>query len=69
MLTRYDQQVKLLVKCFPAIREEKCFAIKGVTAINLLLLNLPRLSVDINLMCLTIEDRNTIYKNYLFFLR
>ena len=63
MLTKYDQQVKLLIKCFPAIREEKCFAIKGGTAINLFLLNLPRLSVDIDLMYLPIEDRNTTYTN------
>ncbi len=46
---RYRQQVALLVRILPLIAEEKAFALKGGTAINLFLRNMPRLSVDIDL--------------------
>ena len=29
----YENQVKLLIRCLPAILKEECFAIKGGTAI------------------------------------
>ncbi len=63
MQDKYIKQVALLVKCLPIIATEKCFAIKGGTAINLFYLNLPRLSVDIDLVYLPIEDRTTTYQN------
>ena len=63
MEEKYIKQVSLLVKCLPIIETEKCFAIKGGTAINLFKCNLPRLSVDIDLVYLPMEDRETTYKN------
>lgn len=53
----YRRQVSLLVQMLPFVSEEKCFALKGGTAINLFIRNLPRLSVDVDLMYLPIHDR------------
>ena len=61
MEEKYIKQVSLLVKCLPIIASEKCFAIKGGTAINLFKCDLPRLSVDIDLVYLPIEDRETTH--------
>ncbi|MCK4607944.1 MAG: nucleotidyl transferase AbiEii/AbiGii toxin family protein, partial [Gammaproteobacteria bacterium] len=55
----YFKQVKLLLDVMPEVAEEKCFALKGGTAINLFLQNMPRFSVDIDLTYLPIEDRET----------
>ncbi len=63
MQEKYIKQVALLVKCLPIIATEECFAIKGGTAINLFFMNLPRLSVDIDLVYLPIESRDTTYQN------
>ena len=46
---RYAAQVRLLVQTLPLVAVEDCFALKGGTAINLFVRNLPRLSVDIDL--------------------
>ncbi len=46
----YYKQVKLLVQLLPLVAEEPCFALKGGTAINLFIRELPRLSVDIDLV-------------------
>lgn len=54
----YVQQVDLLLKLLPIVAKESCFAIKGGTAINLFVRDLPRLSVDIDLVYLPLEDRN-----------
>ena len=54
---RYLRQVGLLVRVLPFVAEERCFALKGGTAINLFVRDLPRLSVDIDLAYLPIEDR------------
>lgn len=59
----YENQVKLLIRCLPAILKEECFAIKGGTAINLFCMNMPRLSVDIDLSYLPIENREKTYQN------
>ena len=48
--TPYRAQVDLLIKTLPIIDKEKVFALKGGTAINLFIRDLPRLSVDIDLM-------------------
>ncbi len=61
MNEKYMKQVALLVKCLPFISDEECFAIKGGTAINLFCFNLPRLSVDIDLVYLPIESRIDSY--------
>jgi predicted nucleotidyltransferase component of viral defense system len=54
----YYKQVKLLVQLLPLIAEESCFALKGGTAINLFVRNLPRLSVDIDLVYLPMQERD-----------
>lgn len=56
---QYVRQVDLLLKILPIVAKESCFAIKGGTAINLFLRDLPRLSVDIDLVYLPLEDRGT----------
>lgn len=48
----YYKQVQLLVRVLPLLDSEKCFALKGGTAINLFYRELPRLSVDIDLLYL-----------------
>jgi len=53
----YGQQVQLLVQVLPVVFQESCFALKGGTAINLFIRELPRLSVDIDLVYLPSEDR------------
>lgn len=53
----YEQQAQLLIQIIPAIAAEDCFALKGGTAINLFYRNMPRLSVDIDLVFLPIKSR------------
>lgn len=55
----YDRQVRLLVRVIPLLETEQAFALKGGTAINLFVRNMPRLSVDIDLTYLPVEDRAT----------
>jgi len=55
--TPYYHQVALLVAVLPLVAEETCFALKGGTAINLFVRNMPRLSVDIDLTYLPLENR------------
>jgi predicted nucleotidyltransferase component of viral defense system len=52
----YRRQVTLLIRLLPFVAEEKCFALKGGTAINLFVRDLPRLSVDIDLTYLPIQS-------------
>lgn len=40
----YRKQVSLLIKIVPLVAKEAVFALKGGTAINLFLRNMPRLS-------------------------
>jgi predicted nucleotidyltransferase component of viral defense system len=53
----YRRQAVLLVRAIPLVAEETCFALKGGTAINLFVRDMPRLSVDIDLTYLPIADR------------
>jgi predicted nucleotidyltransferase component of viral defense system len=53
----YAAQVSLLVRFLPFIEPEKVFALKGGTAINLFYRDMPRLSVDIDLTYLPVQDR------------
>lgn len=55
----YAEQVRLLVQILPVVADEAVFALKGGTAINLFYRDLPRLSVDIDLTYLPVEDRQT----------
>ena len=53
----YRRQVALLMRTLPLVAEEKAFALKGGTAINLFIRNMPRLSVDIDLTYLPVQPR------------
>lgn len=55
----YRRQAALLVSVILLVAKEPCFALKGGTAINLFVRNMPRLSVDIDLTYLPIADRGT----------
>lgn len=50
MRSRYLETVRLLIDVAPFVFSEKCFALKGGTAINLFVEEMPRLSVDIDLV-------------------
>jgi hypothetical protein len=45
----YRTQVELLLRCLPAVAGSANFALKGGTALNLFVHDMPRLSVDIDL--------------------
>ncbi len=53
----YRRQVELLIQTLPHVGDEHCFALKGGTAINLFIRDMPRLSVDIDLTYLPVADR------------
>ncbi|PJB72544.1 MAG: nucleotidyl transferase AbiEii/AbiGii toxin family protein [Alphaproteobacteria bacterium CG_4_9_14_3_um_filter_47_13] len=55
----YRAQVDLLLQVLPHVAKEESFALKGGTAINLFVRDMPRLSVDIDLTYLPFEDRAT----------
>lgn len=55
----FTDQARLIVALLPSVAKQECFALKGGTAINLYLRDMPRLSVDIDLAYLPVEDRDT----------
>ncbi|MBX7137658.1 MAG: nucleotidyl transferase AbiEii/AbiGii toxin family protein [Oligoflexia bacterium] len=59
---RYSGQVALLLQVLPIVSEQEVFALKGGTAINLFVRDMPRLSVDIDLAYLPIEGRDESLK-------
>lgn len=56
--TIFFKQAELLLRILPIIEKEEVFALKGGTAINFFLRNLPRLSVDIDLAYIPVNDRD-----------
>lgn len=54
----YYRHVALLLGVLPYVSRETCFALKGGTAINLFIRDMPRLSVDIDLTYLPLEERD-----------
>jgi len=56
--TVYFKQAELLLRILPFIDKESVFALKGGTAINFFVRDLPRISVDIDLVYLPIGDRD-----------
>lgn len=58
----YRRQGALLIRVLPLVAEQKCFALKGGTAINLFVRDMPRLSVDIDLTYLPIQPRGQSLK-------
>lgn len=59
----YVEQVRLLVDVLPFAGAEPCFGLKGGTAINLFVRDMPRLSVDIDLAYLPLEPREQALPN------
>lgn len=53
----YHDQVSLLLLTMLQVSQETCFSLKGGTAINLFLHDLPRLSIDIDLAFIPILSR------------
>ena len=62
-MSEYQRQVELLIKVLPSVAEERVFALHGGTAINLFVRDMPRLSVDVDLTYLPIEDRTETLAN------
>jgi len=60
---RFRAQVELLLQTIPFIAKETIFSLKGGTAINLFIRDMPRLSIDIDLTYMTIDDRETALRN------
>jgi len=57
ILNQYFKQAKLLIKLLPFLAGESKFALKGGTAINFFVRNFPRLSVDIDITYLPVNER------------
>lgn len=57
MSEAYKKQVMLVLDVLPEVAKETCFAMHGGTAINLFVRNMPRLSVDIDLIYIEISER------------
>lgn len=55
----YFDQVKLLLRVLPEFKPHSCLALKGGTAINLFVRNMPRLSVDLDFSYMPITDRKS----------
>lgn len=62
-MTNYRSQVALLLDVLPEVAKEDCFALHGGTAINLFVREMPRLSVDIDLTYIPLEERTIAFKN------
>jgi predicted nucleotidyltransferase component of viral defense system len=56
--TVYFKQAELLLRIIPLIDREAVFALKGGTAINFFVRDLPRISVDIDLVYLPVGERD-----------
>jgi predicted nucleotidyltransferase component of viral defense system len=59
----YFNQVRLILRVMPYITAEEGFALKGGTAINLFIRDMPRLSIDIDLVWLPLETREAALRN------
>jgi len=63
ILPVYRAQVDLLLQVLPYVAKEEIFALKGGTAINLFIREMPRLSVDIDLTYLPLDPRTDALQN------
>jgi predicted nucleotidyltransferase component of viral defense system len=59
----YRDQVDLLLEVLPSVLDDSSLALKGGTAINLFIMNMPRLSVDIDLTFTKVTDRLQFQKD------
>jgi predicted nucleotidyltransferase component of viral defense system len=57
----YNSQIKIILEVLPFVNKKKVFSLKGGTALNLFFWDMPRLSVDIDLCYLPIENRQETY--------
>ncbi|MCK4797496.1 MAG: nucleotidyl transferase AbiEii/AbiGii toxin family protein [Spirochaetes bacterium] len=64
----YFKQAQLLLQILPEIHKNPDFALKGGTAINFFFRDIPRLSVDIDLTYLPVENREFTLKKITDFL-
>ena len=58
MDSRYLETVRLLIDAAPFVFTQKCFALKGGTAINLFLEDMPRLSIDMDMVFTDLDHPN-----------
>lgn len=63
MSQNFKEQVRLLLDVLPIATNDNRVALKGGTAINLFVQDFPRLSVDIDLVYLVLEDRDESLQN------
>jgi len=59
----YKDQVQLVLRVLPEVAKETCFALHGGTAINLFIREMPRLSVDIDLTYVYLEERQLSFQH------
>lgn len=57
MRSPFVEQARLMLRVLPHVAGEPCFALKGGTAINFFVRDMPRLSVDIDLTYVPVEPR------------
>ncbi len=62
-MEHFKKQAALLLNVLPEVSREECFALHGGTAINLFVREMPRLSIDIDLTYIPIENRTLSFKN------
>jgi predicted nucleotidyltransferase component of viral defense system len=55
----YFKQAELLLRVLPFVDKEAVFALKGGTAINFFMRDLPRISIDIDLAYLPVGERDS----------
>jgi predicted nucleotidyltransferase component of viral defense system len=60
---KYRSQVDLLLQVLPYVSNEEIFALRGGTAINLFIREMPRLSVDLDLTYLPVDSRPVALAN------
>lgn len=56
--SQFFKHAELVLRILPIVNRESVFALKGGTAINFFVRDLPRLSVDIDLVYLPIKERS-----------
>lgn len=61
--SQFYRQAELMLRVLPIVYREKCFALKGGTAINFFIRDMPRLSVDIDLTYLPLDTRSIALTN------
>lgn len=59
----YRNQAALLIRVIPLIAMDKRFALHGGTAINMFVRDMPRLSVDIDLTYIPLENRELSFRS------